>query len=258
MTALPLSPRPASCIAMGLWEISLRTQFDYPFIGMSRRHPGIPISMWCLWDRELLQVPTNDMGVLKAIEGEIQEVGRIVDRWVEAREARIYLLRCTCDDLDSPWNVWDAHQCIDAPPAIFRDGWGYFRVISLEEANTRDIFRDLERRGPTELIRKRELPLSVLPSSIWVNTLFSELTGKQLNAIVKAHRHGYYTSPRQVKTESIAQSVGVSRSTYEEHLRKAENRIVGALMPYIELYASGERSRERVPSKGTGSRASKK
>ncbi len=207
--------------------------------------------MWCIWGRELLQVPTSDQPVLEAIEGEVQAIGRTVDRWVDAQEARIYLLcKCTCDDLNSPWNVWDAHRCTDAPPAIFRDGWGYFRVISLEEINTRELFRDLEARGPTELIRKRELPLEVLPSSIWVNSLFSDLTEKQLNAIVRAQRYGYYTSPRQVKTESIAQSLGLSRSTYEEHLRKAENRIMAALMPYLELYPPGRRGLGRESSGG--------
>ncbi len=33
---------------MGIWEISLRTQYDYPFIKMSGKYPDIPISMWCV------------------------------------------------------------------------------------------------------------------------------------------------------------------------------------------------------------------
>jgi hypothetical protein len=102
-----------------------------------------------------------------------------------------------------------------------------------------------------ELIRKRELSLSVLPTSVWVNSLFGELTGKQTDAVLKAHRYGYYNSPRQVTTESIANAVGVSRSTYEEHLRKAENRIMASLMPYLQLYSSGDKPVERLPSKGT-------
>src|SRR2546428_13707282 len=98
---------------------------------------------------------------------------------------------------------------------------------------------------------RRELPLSVVPSSVWVNSLFAELTGKQVDAVLKAHRYGYYPSPRQITTESIAKGSGLSRSTYEEHLRKAENRIMGALIPYMQLFASGAKKPEKMLEKGT-------
>ena len=236
---------------MSLWEISFRAQYDYPFIQMSGRHPGLPISMWCLFNRELLQVPTADPQVLASIEKEITKAGRVIDRWAEARESRIFMLqKCTCDNLDSPWNVWEKLDFVDAPPAVYKDGWGYFRVIGFDETRTRDLFREMGSRGPTELIRKRELTLSVLPSSVWVNSLFAELTEKQMDAVLKAHRYGYYVSPRQITTESIAKGIGLSRSTYEEHLRKAENRIMGALIPYMQLFASGETKPERMPDKG--------
>lgn len=236
---------------MALWEISFRTQYEYPFIEISGRHPGLPISMWCIWNRELIQVPTQDETTLREIEKDIRKAGHVIDRWVEAQEARIFLLRCTCSSLDSPWNVWEAHECIDAPPAVFQDGWGYFRVISFDESRTRDLFRDLNKRGPTELMRKRELPLAVLPSTIWVNSLFGDLTAKQADALLKAHRYGYYNSPREITTENIAKGLGVSRSTYEEHLRKAENRIMGNLIPYLQLFAAGEKRPEQMPQKGT-------
>ncbi len=236
---------------MSLWEVSFRTQYDYPFIQISGRHPGLPISMWCIWNRELIQVPTLDEVKLQEIEKDIRRAGHIVDKWVEAQDSRIFLLRCTCGHLDSPWNVWEGHECIDAPPAVFKDGWGYFRVISFDDSHTRDLFRDLNKRGPTELIRKRELPLTVLPSSIWVNSLFGDLTEKQMDALLKAHRYGYYNSPREITTESIARGIGLSRSTYEEHLRKAENRIMGNLIPYLQLFAVGERKPEKMPEKHT-------
>jgi len=237
---------------MALWEISFRSQYDYPFIRMSQQFPGLPISMWCVFNRELLQVPTLDANILEGIEKHLRKSGRVVDKWVEGAEARIFMLqRCTCDTLDSPWNVWEKHDFVDAPPAVYKDGWGYFRVIGFDESKTRDLFRDFNERGPTELIRKRELSLSVLPSSVWVNSLFAELTEKQMDAVLKAHRYGYYTSPRQITTESIAKGQGLSRSTYEEHLRKAENRIMGALIPYMQLFASSEKKPERMPDKGT-------
>jgi len=43
----------------------------------------------------------------------------------------------------------------------------------------------------------------------------------------------------------------VSRSTYEEHLRKAENRIVGNLIPYLQLFAVGEKKPEKMLLKET-------
>ncbi len=236
---------------MSLWEISFRVQYDYPFIAMSGRHPGIPISMWCLWNRELLQVPTRDPEVLAAIEKEIGRTGHVVEKWEDAGEARVFMLKCTCNNLDSHWNVVEGLECLEVPPTIYKDGWGYLRVISFEEARTREMFREFNNRGPTELIRKRELPLTVLPTSVWVNSLFGELTGKQIDALLKAHRYGYYTSPREITTESVAKSLGISRSTYEEHLRKAENRIMSALVPYLQIFTSAERAPEREPEKGT-------
>ncbi len=58
---------------MSLWEISFRTQYDYPFMHISARHPGLPLSMWCIWNRELIQVPTRDENVLASIEKEIRK-----------------------------------------------------------------------------------------------------------------------------------------------------------------------------------------
>lgn len=236
---------------MGLWEISFRTQYDYPFMTISGRHPGLPMSMWCIWNRELLQVPTLDERILQDITKEIRKAGKVVDQWVEAQDSRIFMLRCTCGNWDSPWNVWEAHEAVDAPPAVFKDGWGHFRVISFDEVHTRDLFRDFNKRGPTELISKRELPLTALPTSVWVNSLFGEMTAKQMDALLKAHRYGYYNSPREVTTESISRSLGVSRSTYEEHLRKAENRLMSSLIPYLQLFAGGEKKPERMPLKET-------
>lgn len=236
---------------MALWEVSFRISYDYPFIDLSRDLPGIALSMWCIWNRELLQVPTREPSVLERVEKAVRRAGKVVEDWTESAAGKIFLLRCTCDRYDSVWNVFDEHRAIDAPPAVFENGWGYWRAISFSENDVRGLFKDLNRRGTVELLRKRELPLSVLPTSVWANSLFSGLTGKQMDAMLKAHRYGYYSSPRQITTDSIARGIGLSRSTYEEHLRKAENKIVASLVPYLQLYAAGERKPEQMPSPAT-------
>jgi predicted DNA binding protein len=236
---------------MPLWELAFRSQFDYPFIELSRDLGETPISMWCVWNKELLAVPTRDERALKNLERGIRKAGRVVDEWVDAAQGRIFLLNCTCSRYDSIWNIAEAHQCLEAPPAVYRAGWGYFRLLSLDDKRTRELFQDLRRRGPTELLRKHELPLAALPTSIWVHAVFGELTPKQIEAMLQAQRYGYYASPRQVKTEAIARGLGLSRSTYEEHLRKAENRVLNALVPYLQLFASADRPPAQIPLKGT-------
>lgn len=236
---------------MALWEVAMRASYDYPFIELSRSVPDTPISMWCLWNRELLQVPTRDVETIKTVERAIRRSGHVVDQWVDAGAARLFLLECTCGRYDSIWNLIEAHQCWDAPPVIFQDGWVNFRVISFQSRNPSDLYAELKKRGPAELVRKRELSLSALPTSVWTNVLFGDLTAKQSEALLTAHRFGYYTSPRAVTTEHIAQSLGIGRTTYEEHLRKAENRVVSALIPYLQLFATADRPAERFPLRET-------
>jgi predicted DNA binding protein len=234
-------------IVMGLWEVAMRASWDYPFIELSRAVPSTPLSMWCIWDRELLQVPSRDPDVLREVDRSVRRAGKVVDQWIDARASRLFLLRCTCERYASPWNVISEHECWDSPPIVFQDGWANFRVISFEERNPRTLYRDLQKRGPAELVRKRELDLSVLPTSVYANALFGDLTAKQADALLTAFRFGYYSSPRQVTTEHIASSLGVGRTTYEEHLRKAENRVMAALIPYLQLYATADHPPERLP-----------
>lgn len=224
---------------MPMYEVSFKIDYDYPFIEMSKKFPDLRISMWCLWGRELLEVPIHDEEVAVELEKAISKAGRLVDKVKVSGNHRIFMLKCTCDIYDSIWNIADDNQFVDAPPAIYQGGWAFFRLITFEEENIRPLFKDLNSRGKTELLSKRELQLSVLPSSMWVNNMFSDLTGKQKDALLKAQQYGYYTSPRNVTTDSIAKSMGVSRSTFEEHLRKAENKIITSLSPYLKLFGGG-------------------
>lgn len=234
-----------------LWEVSFRTQYDYPFIEMSGRYPGTTMSVWCIWNRELLQVPTQSKPVLDGIEKELRKGGWIIEKWADAGLGRTFFLKDTCTKWKSIWNLLEPHSGLIAPPAVFIDGWCYGRILSFEESATRAMFKTLRAEGRAELISKRELPLTVLPTNVWVHTLFADLTGKQKDALLKAHRQGYYVSPRKVGTEDIARASGISRSTYEEHLRKAENRVMDALIPYLQLYAQGQVNPERLTLKET-------
>jgi predicted DNA binding protein len=66
-----------------------------------------------------------------------------------------------------------------------------------------------------------------------VGVLFRELTERQRTALVAAIGRGYYRIPRSVRTEELAESFGISRPAFEALLRKAENKLIAAVFPYL-------------------------
>jgi hypothetical protein len=42
--------------------------------------------------------------------------------------------------------------------------------------------------------------------------------------------------PRKANVQDIAHRKKVSRTTYQEHLKKVENKLVASLVPYVQLF----------------------
>jgi predicted DNA binding protein len=59
-----------------------------------------------------------------------------------------------------------------------------------------------------------------------VDRLFEKVTDRQMAALRLALESGYYEQPRKTSIRELADKTAVTRSTYEEHLRKAENKLL--------------------------------
>ncbi len=62
--------------------------------------------------------------------------------------------------------------------------------------------------------------------SVFFPKLMPDLTEKQKRAIELAMEHGYYKTPRKTDLRKLAKLMGVSLSTYEQHLRAAEEKLI--------------------------------
>lgn len=92
-------------------------------------------------------------------------------------------------------------------------------VESLHPAAALEAYRSGERSAGT----RRE----------FVAALDAALTDRQRAALVRAHAAGFFESPRAVSGETLADSMGVSTSTFHEHLRAALGKVVGELVDGI-------------------------
>jgi len=57
---------------------------------------------------------------------------------------------------------------------------------------------------------------------------------------------GYYQVPKKMTTKELARKHKVPRTTFEEHLRKAESKVLLTLALYIILYAQSPKELEKA------------
>ncbi len=86
---------------------------------------------------------------------------------------------------------------------------------------------DFLRRGELGLAPKI---LSLTQIGPKPDSVMSSLTLKQRQALVTAFGLGYYNVPRRVSSQTIARLLKMDKSTFAEHLRKAERRIVKSVI----------------------------
>jgi len=58
----------------------------------------------------------------------------------------------------------------------------------------------------------------------------SRLTDRQLEAVETAYEMGYFERPRTANAEEVADALGVSRSTFTQHLAAAQSKLLGDLL----------------------------
>ena len=122
---------------------------------------------------------------------------------------------------------------------VMMGGWEHYRLLGFEESDVRGLLRDLDRVAKVEVLQKKTIPEGVTDDAfvISLSSLFGQLTEKQLKALVSAVEGGYYEIPKRVTTEDLAKMHKQPRTTYEEHIRKAESKIVHAMAPFMMMYA---------------------
>src|SRR6267143_2438508 len=62
-----------------------------------------------------------------------------------------------------------------------------------------------------------------------------KLTEKQARALLAAFEAGYYEFPRNITTEDVSVSLGIARSTFEQHLNRAEHHVIRAMIPLVRM-----------------------
>jgi len=86
-------------------------------------------------------------------------------------------------------------------------------------------YEGVELRARTQRDRRERRP------SEFAAAVDEQLTDRQQAALESAHLNGYFEWPRPVDGDEIAKTMDITRQTFHQHLRAAEQKLVAA---YVE------------------------
>lgn len=244
-----------------VYAATIEIRHSCPISDMARPLPDIQIAQWCANHRDMFQVsgPKEQVQVFR----EWVESGTGVQLITLGSEGLLAMTQsCRCAPGMSIGDVLRAAGVWDIPPIVYRDGWESYRLLAWNDRAMRDAFRGIRERGaevrivslrPIENVEMEQMML--VPAS----DIFAGLTERQSSAVLLGLRYGYYSLPASTNIDRLAEGSGVSPSTFSEHLRKAQARILLNLRPHLEAYATrspGEVVVEEVrPPLGTRGKA---
>ncbi|WP_048098602.1 helix-turn-helix domain-containing protein [Candidatus Acidianus copahuensis] len=101
-------------------------------------------------------------------------------------------------------------------------------VLPRDEADL--LKKDLERIGDIKYFKVKPAKLEELQISPF------DLTDREREVIYNAINKGFYEIPRKIGLEDLAYSMGITKPTMEEYLRKAENKVMKRMYKEVEEF----------------------
>ncbi|MFH1257781.1 MAG: helix-turn-helix domain-containing protein [Candidatus Micrarchaeota archaeon] len=116
-------------------------------------------------------------------------------------------------------------------PPIAKGGYEFWEVAAMDKKRIHHV---VQRMNKDKKVAWAEvLSLKEKDLDLFVPSAFSKLTEKQRWAYEMACKYGYYSYPRENDLETVAKKMKVPFSTFREHLRIAESKLLPALWKFL-------------------------
>ncbi|MGI0148299.1 MAG: methylated-DNA--[protein]-cysteine S-methyltransferase, partial [Thermoplasmata archaeon] len=211
-------------------HVTLATRAAGPLQDLTERRPGLAIDAYPLGRLLLLRCVGDADGIERTPE--LRDSGRKVLYHTRSEEEETLLLDGGTDEADVIASLEEQHAHI-VPPIRWRRGEALISLVLEAGADPRAL---LDQFPDARLVSKRRPAGRQGARGALSSPLFlPKLTEKQARALLAAFQAGYYEFPRNVTTEDVSLSLGIARSTFEQHLNRAEHHVIGAMLPLVRM-----------------------
>ncbi|MGD0057088.1 MAG: helix-turn-helix domain-containing protein [Methanomassiliicoccales archaeon] len=231
---------------MTAYEARIEVTHDCPYCHMTRRFPNACMSVWCNSRSHVIEVASDSEEDLVAIESEMLLNASDSESFRQGRNVNIIMRDCDCKQSSSVTDLIEYSGCWYVPPSVFHGGWEYYKIMSWKKEKISKLVRSIEGIGGTvKLVSMRPLGEYGISSESYLTSgsIVAGLTRKQIDALAKAYQFGYFETPARIDADAMARRVGLSRSTFAEHLRKAESKVMYNIFPILEMVSRDMRAK---------------
>lgn len=212
----------------------------------------------------VLEVHASDASELRALVAQYEALGgHLLFRGNEETAAIVQFATCACCRTGRIIPTVEGSDVLYLPPSGYASGGTEsYQFLALRGVLSTQTLDQLPTGVKVLTAGTRPLTEAAFEEGflIPVGTVLRHLTERQRLAIVTAIVRGYYRIPRAATTLELGQALGVSREAFEALLRKAENKLIAAWIPFLVLGSSSaerpdtlpasEREAERAPPGG--------
>lgn len=223
---------------MPLFEIVFRARYENPLSEITRDNPSVKIFQWCNDEHDIMELIMQKQEDYSQIRSDMTKAVEIVDEIHNGGNTHVITRMCACGGPGTVQHYLGDPNLLLIPPIAYENGWEHLRLIAFKHENVKKLMAKLRKDNfEVEILRKKPFD-GYIASSLTLTTdaLFSGLTEKQVHALLTAYAQGYFRYPRGSDLQTIASKEKISRTTFLEHLKKAENKIITALIPHIQLF----------------------
>jgi len=224
---------------MSVYEARLQVVHDCPYSRLTRQFPEATIAMWCNLSSHVLEISCPEKDILELVTKALAKMGRKQSTVKEGGMVRIVAKDCDCKPGIA--NMVEEEGLWYEEPVIYKGGWEHYRVIAHHREKISDLVARIEKEGgmvklaSLKPLKMRGIAQEMLLTS---SSVLSGMTNKQIKTLAEAWNSGYFEEPAKIDLDRLARRSGLSRSTYAEHLRKAQAHLIANLCPLLQLAAN--------------------
>lgn len=236
-----------------MFQLSLKLEHDLPFSNLSKAFPHVDILRWCNREVDILEAESReaDIDAFEAgLRSAVKELGAsLIHVHRYSKNALEAVVKCRCAASNSSIAIVEASNCIPIMPVAYDGGFEHVKLFAFAMEDQKAALDNLGSVSKVTIEQRGRLERhSARPAmTVSVDNFLDALTGKQLLALVEATEMGYYAMPKKVTVDEIASKLKMPRSTFEEHLRKAEIKVMRSVRPYARMAYLANRDSGRRP-----------